>query len=549
MAIDDQHGQPATAEIASIERDHLRTHFGQRLRNEDATLLTRGGAKGLQIYEEIKRDGQAGAVLAKRKLAVTSRAWVVEPASKAAQDVAAADLVRSALEHIKFNRLCKRLLDATLKGYSVAEVMWEVRDGQWLPARVVARDPRRFLFRVDGELRLLTRQAILEGEPLPDRKFIVHRYGGDDDTPYGLGLGSALFWPVFFKKQGISFWLTFADKFGSPTAVGKYQANAGKPEQQRLLAALAALAQDAGVIIPEGMAIEFLEAQRSGSVDTYERLCRYMDELISKIVLGETMSTTSAPAGLGSSQANVHNDVRLEVAQDDSDELAETLQDSVIRWIVEYNLGDGVGMPKLRREFAEPEDLAARATRDKTLSDMGWEPTPEYMLETYGPGWIKKAPAPNPMAALMGLPGSEPAAEDTPTESSASTAGNRSGDAEDEDEAGAFAEGKPLQAAARQRDAHRAAQQELRDAAAQLAGQWRQLVGPQLQELMATFEESRDLVAFREGLTRLANKPPSTEAVEAIARATFAANVVGRGQAKKPQQGLLQTLLNRALGR
>ena len=295
----DTQGKPIVTEIATIARDLNRTFFGGILRNEDDTLLSRGGAKGLKIYDELKRDCHAGAVLSKRTLAVTSRPWTVTPASEAAQDVAAAELVRNALEYLRFNSICKRLLDATLKGFAVAEVLWEVRDGAVLPRTLKARDQRRFVFDEDSMLRLLTREAPMKGEELPDRKFIVHRHEGDEDTPYGLGLGSMLFWPVFFKRNGITFWLTFADKFGSPTALGKYPNGSDKREQDKLLEALSAIAQDAGVIVPEGMVIELLEASRSGSVDTYEKLVRYMDEQMSKAVLGETMSTTAASAQVG----------------------------------------------------------------------------------------------------------------------------------------------------------------------------------------------------------------------------------------------------------
>ena len=44
-----------------------------------------------------------------------------------------------------------------------------------------------------------------------------------------------------------------------------------------------------GIVVPDGMVIEFLEATRSGTVDAYERMARYMDQQISLIVLGETL--------------------------------------------------------------------------------------------------------------------------------------------------------------------------------------------------------------------------------------------------------------------
>jgi phage gp29-like protein len=519
-------GKPVVGEVAHIKLDINRVFYGRTLRNEDDTLIARGGTKGLRIFDELKRDAHAGAVLAKRKLAVTSRPWSVEPASESALDVQAAELVEQALQYLRFNHVCKRLLEATLKGFAVSEVMWELRDGMVLPSVITARDPRRFVFGLDNELRLLTPQARLDGEPMPPRKFIVHRRGADDDNPYGCGIGGMLFWPVFFKRNTITFWLTFADKFGSPTPIGKYPQGTEQPEKDTLLAALAAITQDTGITVPEGMMIELLEAKRSGGVDTYEKLVRYMDEQMSKAVLGETMSTTAASTGLGSNQAGVQNDVRLEVAKDDGDELDETFNDTLVRWIVEYNL-PGANPPKLCHDFKEPEDLVQRAERDKKLSEMGWAPSEAYMLETYGDGWTKK-PVPTPIeTAPLGMPAEATTAQ-----------GNQQ-------VATTFAE-QPLKAG-RTFNAQR--QKALAEGAEALAADWRNLLGPKVENLLSVLDETQDLPQFKESLVKLLNVEPDQGTVEAIARATFAANLIGRGKAPtaKPP-GLFQRLIQRGRG-
>ena len=383
--------KPAIGEIASITRDINRVMFGGALENLDDTLKTRGRGKGLKIYDELARDTHAYAVLQKRKLAVTARPWQVDPASDSALDKQAAELVTTQLKALGFDRLTRNLLDAQLKGFAVGEVLWEIRGAELVAARVKPRNARRFVFGEDESLRLITREHLMLGEELPERKFIVHRFG-DDESPYGLGLANKLFWPVFFKRQDITFWLTFADKFGSPTAVGKYPPGASKPDQTKLLAALAAIAQDAGIIVPDGMIIELLEAARAGSIDTYEKLARYMDEQISECVLGESITTTPKATGLGSGVATVQNEVRKEIAQADADEMSETLNETLVRWIVDYNL-PGAGYPTVWRDFEEAADLGARATRDKAIYDMGFRPTLEYINEIYGGQWTEAPPS------------------------------------------------------------------------------------------------------------------------------------------------------------
>jgi phage gp29-like protein len=390
-------------EIATIGKDPWVITFGGVLRNQDDTLLTRGGGKGLKIYDEIERDCHAFAVLQKRKLAVIAREWQVVPASDSTLDKQAADLVKRQLGNLKFDQVCLKLLDATLKGYSVGEVIWETDGSEIVASRVKVKPQRRFVFDENQEPRLLTQADLITGEPLPPRKFIVHRYGEkDDDNPYGLGLGHKLFWPVLFKRQDITFWLTFVDKFASPTAVGEYPAGTSDADQKKLLAALSSIASEAGIAIPQGMLVRFLEAARSGSIDTYERLARYMDEQISECVLGETLSTNVGTVG-SKAASQTHNEVRTELSKADGDLLSDTLNETLVRWIVELNL-PGAGLPKVWRDFTEADDLKLRSERDKNLTEMGFEPDEQYISDTYGGKWVKKqaaSPSLSPVAAAQ----------------------------------------------------------------------------------------------------------------------------------------------------
>lgn len=508
-------GKPLMQEIASITRDINRVFYGGMQRNEDETLLSRGGPKGLKIYDRLKLDAHAGAVLAKRKLAVTSRPWNVQSASDAPADVKAAQTVKQALQYLRFNHICKRLLEATLKGYSVSEVLWELRDGMVLPSAVVAREPGRFLFDVTGALHLRTRSNTLIGEPMPERKFIVHRRGADDDSPYGTGIGGMLFWPVFFKRNTITFWLTFADKFGSPTLLGKYPTGTELIDQNKLLAVLRAVSQEAGVIVPDGILIEMLEAQRTGTVATYESLVRYMDEQISKAVLGETMSTTAAASGMGSNQASVQDDVRMEVAKDDADELCETLNETLVRWISEYNF-PGAGIPRLTRDFSTDDsgEINTFTIGIQRLVQLGLQIPQDWVHDRFD---IPRAA--DGMPALK-LPAQA-------AQGGGIDGGNGGLEAQ-------FAEASslPLQQA---RGFNRLSQVALVEGAEALSEGWKKLVGRRVEDLTTMLESTGDLVQFREGMGRLLNTEPDPTAVETLARATFAAHVVGRGKPTKKE--------------
>lgn len=478
-----------TNEIASIERSLLEAlFFGggvKLLTNGDETLKTRGGGKGLLIYDDLERDCHAGSVLDKRKRAVTAREWFLEPASDDAGDVEVANAVKQILENLQFDKLTKDLLDATLKGFSVVELMWEVREKRLVPAVFIARDQRRFTFDTDRRLRMLTREKPFDGEEMPDRKFIVHTYGGKDGSPFGRGLGSKLFWPVFFKRKNITFWLIFNEKFGSPTATGTYPSGSTPGDQAKLLEALQAISQEAGVIVPEGMEIKLLEAARAGAGDGYERLCVYMDSEISKAVLGETLTTTVGNTGGNRALGDVHQEVRMELAKDDADDLSYTLNETLIKWIVELNF-PGRTPPQIWRNFEEPADLDAAAARDTKLKQLGWERDDQSFQDTYGAGYTRVKGA------------SPPAVE--------------------------FAEGT----AGEQRARNRADQDAIAEGSVQLAEEWERMLGGRVQEIRTLLDETGDLTLVRQRLTELLDQEPSAEFIEQLTRATFASHLMGR---------------------
>lgn len=353
--------------LATAANDITVPVYGTTLRSQDETLLAKGGAKGIRLYEEVRRDGHALAVLGKRGAKVLAREWTVTPASEEPLDVAAADLVERQLAALPFDLICRDLLSATLFGFSASEIEWGVHGSEIVPLRIVNHNQGRIAFDLDWQPRLLTREAPLDGMALPARKFIVHRHEPDGSDPYGRGLGRVLFWHVLFKREGVGFWSHFLEKYASPTPVAKYPLGTPPAEQDRLLHHLLALVQQGALAVPIGTEISFLEAARSGAA-SYEEWCRYWDEQTSVAVLGETLSTNLGGQGARAA-AETHNAVSDGIADADADMLSATLNDTLVRWTVEFNL-PGARPPTVwrlrpRNEAAIENQKAARAERVK----------------------------------------------------------------------------------------------------------------------------------------------------------------------------------------
>ena len=382
--------------IAGFDKDPYANVFQGLLRHTDETLAAQGGHKGLGIYDEIERDCHAYAVLQKRKLAVVSFPWDVDPATGSALDCDAAEGIKEMLDGLDMDGLALSLLDALLKGYAVSEVEWSPET--WRPVKIHPRDQRRFVFDANCKPRLITPGNMAAGEELPERKFIVHRFGAKNGNPYGLGIGSRLFWPVYFKRRGLGYWLAFAEKFGGPTVLGKYPEHLDEKKQGDLLAVLSRVSQETAVIAPLGTEVELIEAAKTGSIDTYERLLRYMDEEISKAVLGETLTTSMGDKSSSYAASQTHNSVRMELVRADADLLSQTLNESLLTWLTEFHF-PGANPPRLWRRIEESTDTKQEAEKDAIVAGMGFDAEEEFIQAKYGAGWKKRslaAPLPSP---------------------------------------------------------------------------------------------------------------------------------------------------------
>ena len=404
-----------SAEIANVLRNPFVHPFGGILSPRDPTLLTRGAGWDYQIYERAEEDPRVYSTLQKRKGALLAYPWQLDPASEDPIDVAAKELVERAFAVFPLEQSVKDLLDAIMKGFAVVEVMWEVVDGEILPTDAKRRDQRRFRFDIDGQLKLIDWQHLLYGTPVPDRKFIVHKFDEHDGDPYGRGLGRILFWQWLFKRQNLAAWLIHNDKFASPTVHGKHAPNASQTVKDALLASCSVLALETAVITDSETSIELLEAEHAGGGETYATLKDSLNDDISEVVLGSVFAA-NAGALDGGSGATADTDDRLELAKADGGELARTFAKSLIRWIVEINM-PAAKPPRMKWLIDAEEDLTARATIDDKIRNWGYKPTLDYINEKYGGEWTEQAPPvpPNPFGQGPNPdPNADPIATPTP---------------------------------------------------------------------------------------------------------------------------------------
>lgn len=393
-------------EIATISggRDITRGFLpeGWPLPPQDKVLLAKGG--DYSVYEWVLQDDQVKSCFQQRRLKVIAAEWDVVPGGDRRIDRKAAESLKRQLEAVGWDRVTDKMLYGIFYGFAVSELLY-ARDGAEIVIdQIKVRKQRRFRFGVDQKPRLVTMASPADGEALPERKFWTFSTGADnDDEPYGLGLAHWLYWPVWFKRNDIKFWLAFLEKFGSPTAKATYPPSTPEPDRKKLLEAAEAVASEAAIMIPEGTMIELLEAKRSGAAD-YAALHEAMDKAIAKIVLSQTMTTED---GSSEAQARVHEEVMQAVVKSDADLVCDSFNRGPARWLTEWNY-PGAAIPRVWRRTEGEPDLKPQAERDEILSRIGWRPKAEYIAATYGDNYEPAQPAPAAGDQAAGVPGGEP---------------------------------------------------------------------------------------------------------------------------------------------
>lgn len=385
-----QSAQELTSEAAPRWRDPMLSAYLGIVPNEDALLRDKAGGD-IALYRDLKNDAQVFSCLQKRIHSQICRPWSVVPVRENEGDDAVAERITAALESAGLNAACAALLDALLTGFAVVEIVWQYDAGAWIPAQLIQRATRRFVWVQDEgqplQLRLLTRDNLLRGEPLPPRKFIVHQCQTADGNPLGDSLGRQLYWPVYFKKRAVVAWNKLNDRFGSPTPWGRYPRNASAEEKRTLEAALRAFSNDGYVSTPEGTLIELLESSLSGNVTSQKELCTYMDDAISAVILGTEPRNGSG--GAQAAAAKEREDVRLDLTAADAELLCDTLNKTLLRWMCDLN-----GWPRylLTRTVKSEVDRESEARADAIVAGMGYRLTLDAVREKYGEGWEVTAP-------------------------------------------------------------------------------------------------------------------------------------------------------------
>lgn len=360
-------------ELANRSTDPLFVAGLGILPNPDEVLRKAGLDQ--RVYSQIMTDSHVWAKIMDRRAALMAAKWQLQPASGGDRAAALCQRAIEILEgHDEYPLAGSQIhmQEAVFRGWSALEVIWENTPDGWLPAYL--RDiPNRRLIHDGREWRLLTSDHPTVGIPLPPYKILLIRHGATYENPYGEAILSRCYWPYIFKHNGLKWWVTLAERYGLPWVIGRLGGEANETQRQELASKLASLALDAVAVVPQGAEIQ-IETMQGVSPDVHDRLVAYCNAEISKVIVGQTLTTELDGEG-SRAAAQVHQDLRDEIVAGDKMLIGATMY-RLFRWICEVNGLDPQTAPVWQEEQppAAKNSLHDKVKRTFAVSESAFTP-------------------------------------------------------------------------------------------------------------------------------------------------------------------------------
>lgn len=223
--------------------------------------------KGLEIYDEMRRDEQVKACLLLKKAALIGPGWQVKPGGEDARDEELATAIREQLQNLRgcFEQDMAEMLSAIVFGWSLTEKCWDIVERKPALVKLKTIAPYGVEFKSDplGNVQGIRQQGTLGGaNELPPEKFVHFVWNPEFSNPYGSSDLREIYRAVWHKKNWIQWLAIWGEQLSDPPKLLKHAPQATPDKVTAALQALQKLQANAAVGVPLEWAVELLEGQR-----------------------------------------------------------------------------------------------------------------------------------------------------------------------------------------------------------------------------------------------------------------------------------------------
>jgi hypothetical protein len=265
-----------------------------------------------------------------------------DPSSDKAKEIAR--FVEFNLKRINFKAIIKNALTAFDFGFSAGEIIYEVGEFEGQRAILLKdikhRDPQSIEIKMDkhGNIQGFKQTAINEVIEVETDKMWHWAHQSQFGNQYGISDLRAAYRAWWAKRFIINFWNVFLERMGAPMTMMKYPQGAPEDLKKTLKQILRNLNSKTEILVPDGVTVELIEAQRTGKGD-YDAALAYCDNAIAKAMLMIAVLGLSAAEGgrTADSQSRLHLRVLFKAMDELSQDLMFSFMQQVIKPLVDMN--------------------------------------------------------------------------------------------------------------------------------------------------------------------------------------------------------------------
>jgi phage gp29-like protein len=336
------------------------TNTGQFEMLSPDELLTR---KGWSVYREMQADDQVKACLWFKKVLLAGRPFDIVPASDSAEDKKIAEFILENFNRVKFSRKLFEMLSAFEVGVSYGEILWEVEDLQIKLKDIKFRDPEWMIIVTDkhGNIKEFVQRPSQGPEikelSLDPSRILHYAYQSKYSNHYGISDLRAAYRAWWSKKYITQFWNVFLERFGAPLMKMTYPTGSSSELKTALKTIMQNLSSKTDILVPEGVAIELIEATRAGQAK-YDEALTYYDVRIATALLLPALLGMGVDTKRGSdSQSRLHLRTLMKVVQFVGVEIGGILEDKIIKPLVDMNFNTKVYPTFVFQDYGEFESF------------------------------------------------------------------------------------------------------------------------------------------------------------------------------------------------
>lgn len=377
------------------------------------------------LYRDVVCDSHIQAEFSKRKAAILGDPISLIPyESENPNDEAAKTLCQPIVTSQTFRDAFSHLLNSTLWPLSVVEKVYAPSGsgfvlGELVPVHYQLLDFTKgplYIYDVDE-----TGRPLSTSHPADPDRYIIHRaHLMPIPDRWGGPMRSLLFWWML-RSMSRQWWGNFLERFGIPFLKGKYKDAEGRAVLERAFASACRLG---AIVVSQGTEAEIVQAAKGDSSASYEQFIELCNREISKLILGQTLSSTATPTGIGGGATPLQAEVRDDLRKLDAASLAQTVQSQLFSQYLAINNQRGRS-PQILFGSDSASETATLFATVKGLSEAGFEPDDDGLAnisKRVGFAVRRKAtPAPSPFG-LHAIPLAAPVIPPVPDDVASKTA-------------------------------------------------------------------------------------------------------------------------------